>query len=214
VEDRAYDESRGALEDSDELNERYLYLIARKIEPDKYFDMGLLLGLEYSEIESIKTSNPHSSSQWVFLVLNKWRQRQEMDADKIQILAVALQEIGKVDLANKVRAAKGTSSKSIVAAIAATSRSMSRCDELLITPSNGIAPISFNIPHILKSQRRTKGWALLYVLCQEPQVQFNKISVSSKRLLKLHRTPHLNNHWKTFYCKKELNIKIALKVHL
>ncbi|CAH1793206.1 unnamed protein product, partial [Owenia fusiformis] len=139
VEGRAYEESRGALEDSDELDERYLYLIARKIEPDKYFDMGMLLGLEYSEVESIKTSNPHSSSQWVFLVLNKWRQRQEMDADKIQILADALQEIGKVDLAIKVRAAKMTSSKS--------ARSKSRCDELLVTPSNGIAQISFNIPN-------------------------------------------------------------------
>ncbi|CAH1803063.1 unnamed protein product, partial [Owenia fusiformis] len=100
------DESEGTLEISDDLDENYLYKIAKEIEAELYFDLGMTLGFKYAEVQAVKTSNPHDSRQWVFLILNKWRQGQRRDADNIRILTDALEEIKKVDLADKVRAEK------------------------------------------------------------------------------------------------------------
>ncbi|CAH1802715.1 unnamed protein product, partial [Owenia fusiformis] len=89
-----------------------LLRIARGIEADLALDLGILLDLKSSDVEAIKTSNQHNSRNWVFHILNKWRQGQRRDADKIRILTDALEEIGKVDLANKVRAEKQQSLES------------------------------------------------------------------------------------------------------
>ncbi|CAH1803411.1 unnamed protein product, partial [Owenia fusiformis] len=86
-----------------DLDDIFLLRIAQQVRPHDYLILGIILRLEYSEIEAIKSSNPHNSKVWVFLVLREWIQRQNENVNQKTVLAEALRDLGRMDLARKVK---------------------------------------------------------------------------------------------------------------
>ncbi|CAH1784851.1 unnamed protein product [Owenia fusiformis] len=84
------------------LDDKFLLSICKQIPGNNVHALGIQLGISDADIQNIKSSDQHVAGNWAYQVLNLWKQRREKHENIQRLLAEALREIGRVDLAHQV----------------------------------------------------------------------------------------------------------------